>query len=644
MNFDQRYTYNRKTDKLGGGGFGTVYKAYDNVEQTYVALKFFNRTDLHKYSLKAEIARAKKLSNDNLCKYFSLEEKSISNIHGEEESLEIAILEYIPGGAIDKYLQKHPQHRDRILKDVLRGLLYLHSKGIIHRDISPSNILVDDSGAQPVAKIIDFGISKEINGEHSVSSQLIGKPQYMAPEQYRPKVYGENEKIDTRVDLWSFGMVAYELLSGKRIAQQLNLNTDSSGWIEDLNQADIDVCLEKIAEPWRKVLQHCLVKHAAQRAKTADALLDILNGKTQPTDPVKQDTIVVTPEPPPPPPPPPPPELNWKKYLPIAAVVLALLVIVLIIWPPAPKPVSEVKPEKDTTALQIDSAKVRTDTIPNQKGSVQETQESKTGTILPKEQEPEHDEPPTEVVVKKEQEPKPVEPPARSKLAIEWVDIPGGTFTMGSPSNEADRDGNEKQHTITLDGFKISKYEVTFAQYDAFCEATNREKPSDEGWGRGNRPVIHVSWHDAKAFADYVGYALPTEAQWEYACRAGSTSPFNTGTCLSTNEANYNGNYPYATCNKGAYTRKTKPVGSYARNAWGLYDMHGNVSEWCADWYDDYPTTAQRNPQGPSSGSYRVYRGGHWVSDAQRCRSAYRYFTTPNTNYYFIGFRLVSPK
>ncbi|MFN5371486.1 MAG: FISUMP domain-containing protein, partial [Bacteroidia bacterium] len=276
-----------------GGGFGTVYKAYDSVEQTYVALKFFNRTDLLKYNLKAEIARAKKLSHDNLCKYFSLEEKSISNIHGEEESLEIAILEYIPGGAIDKYLQKHPKHRDRILKDVLRGLLYLHSKGIIHRDISPSNILVDDSGAQPVAKIIDFGISKEINGEHSVSSHLIGKPQYMAPEQYRPKVYGENEKIDTRVDLWSFGMVAYELLSGKRIAQQLNLNTESSGWIEDLNQADIDVCLETIAEPWRSVLQRCLVKHAAQRAKTADELLDLLNEKkSAPQEQGTQKTIV----------------------------------------------------------------------------------------------------------------------------------------------------------------------------------------------------------------------------------------------------------------------------------------------------------------------------------------------------------------
>ncbi|MFN5371938.1 MAG: formylglycine-generating enzyme family protein, partial [Bacteroidia bacterium] len=359
----------------------------------------------------------------------------------------------------------------------------------------------------------------------------------------------------------------------------------------------------------------------------ADELLDLLNEKkSAPQEQGTQKTIVVPPEPPPPPPP--PPELNWKKDLPIAAVVLALLVIVLIIWPPAPKPAPVVNPEKDTTALHIDSAKVRTDTIPNQKGSVQETQASKTGTILPKEQEPE-----------------PVEPPARSKLAIEWVDIPGGTFTMGSPSNEVDRSRIEDQHTVTLDGFKMSKYEVTFAQYDAFCEATNREKPSDEGWGRGNRPVINVSWHDAKAFADYVGYALPTEAQWDYACRAGSTSPFNTGTCLNTNEANYDGsNYPYTNCNKGTYNKKTIPVDSYSPNAWGLYNMHGNVFEWVSDWYGHYPTSAQTNPQGPSSGSNRVFRGGGWYPDAQYCRSAYRHCRAPYYRDYSIGFRLVSPK
>lgn len=190
----------------------------------------------------------------------------------------------------------------------------------------------------------------------------------------------------------------------------------------------------------------------------------------------------------------------------------------------------------------------------------------------------------------------------------------------------------------------MSKHEVTFDQYDAFCDSTGRSKPSDEGWGRGKRPVINVSWDDAKAFADWAGAQLPTEAQWEYACRAGSQTPFNDGNCLSTNAANYDGNYPYSGCNSGAYKEKTMAVGSFAPNGWGLHDMHGNVWEWCADWYGDYPASAQSNPQGPSTGSPRVMRGGSWNYDAQYCRSANRSGYAPDNRDSNLGFRLVSPE
>lgn len=230
------------------------------------------------------------------------------------------------------------------------------------------------------------------------------------------------------------------------------------------------------------------------------------------------------------------------------------------------------------------------------------------------------------------------------KPTIEWIEIPAGTFMMGSPTDEAGRKSNEIQHPVTLSAFKISKYEITFEQFDLFCEDTGREKPHDAGWGRKNRPVINVNWHDAKAFADWMGCRLPTEAEWEYACRAGTTTPFNTGNNLTTSQANYNGNFPYENNPKGEFCAKTLPIGSFAPNAWGIYDMHGNVWEWCSDWFDDYPETAQTNPEGPASGTFRVFRGGGWRNYAQICRSAFRFNYFPDYHHFNIGFRLVSPK
>ena len=235
---------------------------------------------------------------------------------------------------------------------------------------------------------------------------------------------------------------------------------------------------------------------------------------------------------------------------------------------------------------------------------------------------------------------------SQPKPTIEWVDIPAGTFLMGSPKTEFDRSDYEIQHKVTLSAFKMSKYEITFDQYDAFCDAKGYKKPDDEGWGRGNRPVINVSWNDATAFAKWMGCRLPTEAEWEYACRAGTTTPFNTGENLTTAQANYNGNFPYNNNPKGEYREKTMPVGSFPPNAFGLYDMHGNAWEWVNDWFENYSpqALAQTNPTGPVTGQYRVYRGGGWNLIAQFCRSARRRYQEPDRRFNYMGFRVVSSK
>jgi len=209
-----------------------------------------------------------------------------------------------------------------------------------------------------------------------------------------------------------------------------------------------------------------------------------------------------------------------------------------------------------------------------------------------------------------------------NKSKIEFVEIPGGTLIMGSPVTEQERMDDEIQHEVILSGFKMSKYPITNEQYDLFCEATERDKP--RGREKGNFPVSQVTWYDADAFAKWMGGRLPTEAEWEYAARANTITPFHTGDCLTSEQANFNGKEPYKSCEKSEKRAKPLPVGSFSPNAFGLYDMHGNIWEWTNDWYGQYDLENKTNPKGTNSGETKVIRGGGWRNTASECRSAYR--------------------
>jgi formylglycine-generating enzyme required for sulfatase activity len=262
------------------------------------------------------------------------------------------------------------------------------------------------------------------------------------------------------------------------------------------------------------------------------------------------------------------------------------------------------------------------------------------------------------------------------RFAAEFVFVEGGTFQMGSPASEADRKDNETPHQVTVGSFYMGKYEVTQKEW----REVMGNNPSDF---RGDSlPVESVSWYDAVEYCnrrsqkeglspaytivkdrsdpnnrntdDSVrwqvtwnrnadGYRLPTEAEWEYACRAGTTTPFNTGNNIGADIANYDGNHPYNNGSKGVYRQTTTAAGSFPPNPWGLYDMHGNVWEWCWDWYEAYASGAQTDPTGAGAGAYRVLRGGSWYSDAVELRSAVRGLATPSDRSRILGFRLVRP-
>jgi formylglycine-generating enzyme required for sulfatase activity len=225
---------------------------------------------------------------------------------------------------------------------------------------------------------------------------------------------------------------------------------------------------------------------------------------------------------------------------------------------------------------------------------------------------------------------------------MEMVLIPAGTFMMGSPDSEADRDDNETQHQVTISKpYYLGKYPVTQAQW----QQVMGNNPSHF---KGDKllPVESVSWDDTQSFClklkeiTQAPFGIPTEAQWEYACRAGTTTPFHFGSQLNGRQANCDGTVPYGTDMKGPYLKETSAVGTYPANAWGLYDMHGNVWEWCSDWHGDYPTRSVTDPIGPATGSFRVLRGGCWFSVAVSCRSADRRWNDPSGRCRILGFRV----
>jgi uncharacterized protein (TIGR02996 family) len=222
------------------------------------------------------------------------------------------------------------------------------------------------------------------------------------------------------------------------------------------------------------------------------------------------------------------------------------------------------------------------------------------------------------------------------QMAFAW--IPPGTFLMGSPPDEEQRSDDEALHRVTLTrGFYMGIYPVTQTQWRSVQGSNPSHFKGDD------RPVEKVSWDHCQDFCARLGqrFRLPTEAEWEYACRAGTTTPFFFGATLSTEQANYDGRHTYVKGKKGVYRKQTTPVGSFPGNAWGLCDLHGNVWEWCQDWYGPYPAGEITDPQGGNNGDARVLRGGSWYCNSSRCRSGVRFRRAAGDRRGDVGCRLV---
>jgi eukaryotic-like serine/threonine-protein kinase len=646
-------------EQLGEGGMATVYKAYDTRLERDVAVKVIRVDQFAPAVL------------ERILKRFEREAKALArlthpnivhvNDYGEQDGIPYLVMDYLPGGTLKQQLGRPMPWRAamKLLLPVAEALDYAHSQNIIHRDVKPSNILLTQRG-QPM--LTDFGIAKLLESEESQTltgtGAGVGTPEYMAPEQINAR------SVDGRADIYALGVVLYELITGRKpfqadtpmavmIMQARDPLPSPRQFVPDLPEGVERVLIKALAkkpedrytgmgemaaaleglftpgsgqsvpekagapmlpgnDPGATIEQEPSRETYIQEG-TRDELEKIpavVETEAVPAAPAGRENI-------------PPKKRTWIYWVIGAA---ALPILALVIWgisrlgggaTPAntqiPNPTS---PPVSTATVQP------TDTM--QPTAIVQPTATATATL---------------------------EPTATLGVGSTWarpadgmvlVYVPAGEFTMGSPEGTGEGD-EHPQHLVNLDAYWIDQTEVTNAMYalcveEGDCKPPYETKSYTHASYYGNSqyvdyPVIYVDWNQSNAYCQWAGGQLPTEAQWEKAARDtdGRTYPWGnvSPTCSLTN---------YGGC-----VGDTSKVGNYPSGAspYGALDMAGNVWEWMADWYGSYNQAAQENPQGSSSGDYRVLRGGSWFNDDSFVRSANRLGYYPVFRYYDVGFRCV---
>jgi formylglycine-generating enzyme required for sulfatase activity len=582
--------------KLGAGGFGEVWLARDFSDSTprEVAVKTPLESEVDLDALLQEATLwARATGHPNVLEFLDAR---------VFDGQVVLVSEYAPDGSLTNWLRRHGERAPSVeaavemALGILAGLEHLHARSIIHRDVKPDNVLL--MGATP--RLADFGISRVLKST-SKSAVSAGTPVYMAPEAF-------NRRRNQQTDLWSVGVILYQMLSGRLPFEGDDL-AELYGAI--LNE-DPEPLPALVPEWLRQAVAIALAKEPEQRYRTAAemsaALAPPATGieekaaqplrRTAPIDepPPKREPTLVEPQPPERNPiiaeaprpisvaPAPRPRLLSKRLMGLSAGVLVIaLAIYLAVY-------------QATNSAAPPSGAI---------GSAASAGQSFTEDL--------------------------------NGVRLEMVGVPDGEFLMGSPEGEEGRENNEgPQHRVTIQAFSIGKYEITQAQWKAVMDGNN---PSN--FNGDDLPVEGVSWEDAKEFCQKLTqmtgkrYGLPSEAEWEYACRARTTGAY----------ASDIDKMAWYYDNSGA---KTHLVGQKLANAFGLYDMHGNVREWCEDvWRNSYD--GERGNQ-PTDGSawlsgedlrFRAMRGGSWKDHSREVRSAARTTVSPGGRIIYLGLRVV---
>ncbi len=304
MNFFERYQFDRAKDRIGKGGFGEVYRAFDTLLHQNVAIKFYPREEgQEKYGVIDEMRTAIKLHHPNIVRVFDADIVEIADNFGKKQVYEVGIMELVEGGSLREFIDSKPTPAQihAVVVGMMRGLEYLHNHSIIHRDLKPANILLKYEDGQPVPKIVDFGISKQSSGDQTSRTGVIGTYEYIAPEMLDVDTYGANGKIMTNVDMWSFGVMLYELFTGG----ELPFGSRRFGMTEGQIIAKILGAnkLEKLAlipQPYKTLIQRCLIRKAADRENSMGNLLQLFEQTPPSQKPIQAPQTQIQPNSPPP--------------------------------------------------------------------------------------------------------------------------------------------------------------------------------------------------------------------------------------------------------------------------------------------------------------------------------------------------------
>ena len=585
---------------LGQGGFGITYLCQHTKLRKQVAIKEFffaqfcerqgdtsqvtvptagNRELVEKFRIK--FVKEARLIAGKLSQAPSV--VNVSDVF-DENGTSYYVMDYINGRSLAEVVKQRGRLGEAeaidIIEQVGKALAYVHSCGINHLDIKPANIMMNRATGRAV--LIDFGVAKQYDattGEATTTTPVGRTPGYAPLEQYS---LGGVSHFTPQSDIYALGATLYKLVTGDTPPEATAMPKDAVLPYPD-----------DISEPVRKAITAAMQLHKEDRPARVEDFLQLLHSQRKPIPkpiprpiprpkPIDDKTdIEETPE---------QPRRKWLPWV-VGAAVAAVAFVAVMLLQRGDKPQPAIGVPNVITAVASDNVAFDSARVEPERSQYN----------LPE---------------------------------IAMVYVSGGTFTMGATSEQGSGAWYDEKpaHSVTLSGYYIGKYEVT----QELWEAVMGSNPSR--FKGGNLPVECVSWDDVQEFLRKLNamtgkrYRLPTEAEWEFAARGGNSS-----LGYKYSGSNSIGNVAWYYDNSGG---RTHAVGTKSPNELGIYDMSGNVWEWCHDWFDSYSSSSQRNPKGPNNGSDRVNRGGCWGNDAGLCRVSTRGYDSPDSRIIILGFRL----